>query len=152
MSIPLLLFFTFLLYRPEVQDLDKTHWLLGTWVNHTARGEVFESWKKQADGSLAGKSYAVKGADTLVFETVLLAQEKDALYYIPTVPNQNQGQPVRFKGTRITAEDLTFENPEHDFPQRITYTRIKSDSLVAEIYGTRNGQERKQTFPMIKLK
>lgn len=141
----------FLLILSLLSYTDSTRWLLGTWVNLTPRGAVYESWTQQADGSLAGKSYAIKGADTLVFETVLLAQEKDALYSIPTVPNQNQGQPVRFKGTLITADHLTFENPEHDFPQRITYTRIKSDSLVAEIYGTRNGQERKQTFPMKRL-
>lgn len=139
--------FLFLLLLP-----DPSHWLLGTWVNLTPRGAVYESWTRQADGSLAGKSYAIKGADTLVFETVQLIREKDVLLYIPTVPNQNQGQPVRFTATKVSAEQLVFENAAHDFPQRISYTRIHQDSLVAEIAGMRNGQLRKQTFPMKRVK
>lgn len=127
-------------------------WLVGTWENKTTRGSVYETWQNAADGELHGKSYAVKGGDTLVFETVRLAKEKDVLYYIPTVPNQNQGKAVRFKATSIKEDRLTFENPEHDFPQVITYTRISEDSLVAEISGTRQGQVRKQTFPMRRIK
>lgn len=127
-------------------------WLIGTWENNTHRGKVYESWQKAAYGRLHGKSFAVQSGDTLVFETVLLTKEQDVLYYIPTVPNQNHGQAVRFKSTKITADQLTFENPEHDFPQIITYTRIHRDSLVAEISGIRQGQVRKQTFPMRRIK
>lgn len=46
------------------------------------------------------------------------------------------------------AEWLVFENPMHDFPQIISYTKITCDSLVAQISGEKNGQERKQAFPM----
>jgi hypothetical protein len=146
MSSPFLLILSLLSYT------DSTRWLLGTWVNLTPRGAVYESWTRQADGSLAGKSYAIKGADTLVLETVQLIREKDVLLYIPTVPNQNQGQPVRFTATKVSAEQLVFENAAHDFPLRISYTRIHQDSLVAEIAGMRNGQLRKQTFPMKRVK
>jgi|GEM_PF-3228321 len=46
----------------------------------------------------------------------------------------------------MSETQLVFENLKHDFPQIISYTKVTSDSLVAEISGTKNGQ--KQIFPM----
>ena len=43
---------------------------------------------------------------------------------------------------------MIFSNPAHDFPQWIIYRLRGSDSLVARIEGTRNGQLRGIDFPM----
>ncbi|OPC45202.1 DUF6265 family protein [Elizabethkingia anophelis] len=135
-----------------VKPIDKAMWLIGTWENKTSRGSVYESWKKINGNELSGKSYAVKGADTIIFETVQLKQEGNNLYYIPTVRNQNDGKPVSFKAYTITDYKMVFGNPEHDFPQSVSYTKVNADSLVAEISGVKNGNVRHQTFPMIRLK
>ena len=79
-------------------------------------------------------------------------QEQNNLFYIPNVNNQNGGLPVRFATKTVSDMELVFENPQHDFPQIISYTKINADSLVAEISGTINGKERKQTFPMKRVK
>lgn len=142
------LFFSFT--RPG-KKIDKALWLIGTWENKTTKGSMYESWKQISDHELSGKSYIVKEKDTLVLETVQLKEEQNQLYYIPTVKKQNNGQPVRFALKNISAKEMVFENPEHDFPQIITYTKWGSDSLVAEISGVRNGQPRKQAFPMKKV-
>lgn len=133
-------------------DLKKAEWLIGTWENKTPRGSVYETWNKATGDEFTGKSYRVKEKDTLVFETLRLVQEKDKLVYIPVVKNQNDGQPVRFTAKTVSDAVLVFENPQHDFPQIISYTRVGADSLVAKISGVRNGQERKQTFPMKRVK
>ncbi|MCD8538665.1 MAG: DUF6265 family protein [Leadbetterella sp.] len=132
-------------------DFEKAEWLVGTWENKTPRGSVYETWNKAGDTALTGKSYRVAEKDTMVFETLRIVREKDGLVYIPTVKNQNSGLPVRFTATQVTASGLVFENPEHDFPQLISYTRVGADSLVAEISGIRNGRERKQVFPMKRM-
>lgn len=80
-----------------------------------------------------------------------MIQEKDGLFYIPIVKNQNDGMPVRFAAKTITATELIFENPQHDFPQIISYKRIGTDSLIAEISGIKNGQERMQSFSMKRI-
>ncbi len=129
-------------------DIKKAEWLIGTWENKTPKGSIYETWSKVSDQEYSGKSYIVKEQDTMVFETIRLVQEEDELYYIPTVKNQNDDLPVRFMAKVISETQLVFENPQHDFPQVISYTKINADTLVAEISGTRNGQERKQTFPM----
>jgi hypothetical protein len=47
-----------------------------------------------------------------------------------------------------TASDATvvFENPEHDFPQRVGYKRNGSDALDAWIEGQANGKSRRVDF------
>lgn len=133
-------------------DISKTQWLVGTWENKTSRGSMFETWYKLSDKELKGKSYMVKEKDTMVFENLQLLQEGEKLFYIPMVKNQNNGLPVRFAAKTISNTQLIFENPQHDFPQVISYTKIHADSLVAEISGTKQGKERKQTFWMKRVK
>ncbi len=136
----------------ETNDTKKAEWLIGTWENKTTKGSLYETWKKANDNELSGKSYMVKEKDTVVFENIRIIQEQDGLFYIPTVKNQNGDLPVRFAIKTISETVMVFENSRHDFPQVISYTKINADSLVAQISGTKNGQARKQTFPMKRIK
>ncbi|MFN0099129.1 MAG: DUF6265 family protein, partial [Gemmatimonadaceae bacterium] len=36
-------------------------------------------------------------------------------------------------------DSITFENPAHDFPTRITYRRVGSDSLLVRVEGPGQG-------------
>ena len=136
----------------QTSDIKKAEWLIGTWENKTQRGSIYETWNKTNDNEFSGMSYIIKEKDTIVFENIRLVEEQDGLFYIPTVKNQNDGLPVRFATKTISETQMVFENPKHDFPQIVSYTKITSDSLVAEISGTKNGQERRQTFPMKRVK
>lgn len=136
----------------ETNDIKKAEWLIGTWENKTKKGSLYETWKKANDNELYGKSYMVKEKDTVAFEAIRIVQEQDGLFYIPTVKNQNGDLPVRFAIKTISETVMVFENSRHDFPQVISYTKINADSLVAQISGTKNGQARKQTFPMKRMK
>lgn len=119
--------------------IENMKWLIGTWENRTSRGSTYETWIQINESEFFGKSYAIKGKDTIVFETVKLIQKEDALLYVPTVQNQNDGKPVVFICTYISASKLIVEAPNHDYPQKISYTRIGKDQLVAEISGAKDG-------------
>jgi hypothetical protein len=136
----------------QPNDISKAEWLIGTWENKTPKGIIYETWSKRNDKEFSGMSYIIKEKDTIIFENIQLVQEQDDLFYIPTVKNQNDGLPVHFVAKTISETQLVFKNPQHDFPQIISYTKISADSLVAEISGTKNGQERKQIFTMKRLK
>jgi hypothetical protein len=78
------------------------------------------------------------------------------VYYIPVIKDQNEGKPVMFK--LITQKDYpvngkmaSFSNPDHDFPQFVTY-ELKGDSMLAEISGKKDGKDMAEKFPMIKAK
>jgi len=133
-------------------QIKKAAWLLGTWENKTSRGSIYEAWVKVNDHEFSAKSYALKEKDTMVFENIRLVQEEGKLFYVPTVKNQNGGLPVRFALKTINDTLLVFENPQHDFPQVISYAKIDKDHLIAEISGVKNGQQRKQTFPMQRIR
>jgi len=47
---------------------------------------------------------------------------------------------------------LTFENKEHDFPQRVVYERKGPGLLVAAIEGTYKGKEEREEFQMRKVR
>lgn len=136
----------------QAKEIKKAAWLIGAWKNKTPRGTIYETWTRTSDDEFSGKSYVMKDTDTIVFETIRLVQEQHGLFYIPTVKNRNDALPVRFALQVISDTALVFKNAQHDFPQIISYTKISADSLVAEISGTKNGQERKQAFPMVRVK
>lgn len=131
---------------------DHFEWLIGTWKNETSRGIVFESWNKKRDFEYVGMSYSVSEKDTTLFETIRITKDGDNMFYVPTISTQNNALPISFLAKIITPEKLVFENPSHDFPQVITYYRISTDSIVAEISGIIDGKERKRTFPMKRVK
>lgn len=132
----------------EYKKLADASWLIGTWENNSAQGSYTETWKMENDSAYQGASYFVIGNDTVSEEKLSLVQRGEALLYIPTVKNQNGGMPVEFTLTSSLNGQLVFENPQHDFPQKITYAKISNDSLVAEISGTKNGKTNAQQFPM----
>lgn len=129
--------------------LNKSQWLVGTWEIQSPQGIYYEAWSYQNDSLLLGKSFAVDGKDTQYFESIEIREEGGNLFYIPTVDGENNNLPVRFKLTE-SAPALIFENSKHDFPQRIRYEQLSSDSLIAEISGSQDGEMKTLRFPMRK--
>lgn len=54
--------------------------------------------------------------------------------------------PTPFRLLRIGEHEAVFENPEHDFPQRITYSRPEASRLLVGIEGPGKGERRKIEF------
>ncbi|RFM34475.1 DUF6265 family protein [Chitinophaga silvisoli] len=144
-AILLSVFFT---PKVSIQDLG---WLQGTWQQDKQNYTLYESWHKQDDSTMVSASYYLKGKDTIWLERVRLEQRLDKLTYIAAVNGQNNEQPVGFTLVEGNATRLVFENPDHDFPQRITYTFHAPDSLIAEISGTLKGKAVKRQFPMKRM-
>ena len=135
----------------KYQIIERSHWLIGDWQSKSAKGILIETWHQLNDSTLAGKSYFMSGADTLSLENIRLEQRMDKLFYIPTVKDQNMGQAVHFTMTRMTDSLMIFENPEHDFPQKISYSKVGNDSLMAEVSAMIDSKVKSQTFRMGKI-
>lgn len=132
-------------------DFGKVSWLIGTWVKESEKGNIYESWSLEKNQELKGISYFIQGQDTVVKETIRLVVEKDTLFFITTVVNQNDGKPVRFAMSMLTDTEMMFENPEHDFPQVIYYRQESEHTLLAEIWATVEGRIQKVSFPMKRM-
>lgn len=125
--------------------------MLGNWQNQFPEGIATESWELLDDSTYTGKSLVVIGKDTVSSESIQLQQRGTEVSYIPTVKEQNGGKPIPFLLTSSSENQFVFENPEHDFPQKISYTFFSNDSLVAEISGNINGEQKAEQFPMKRI-
>lgn len=133
------------------KELQKVHWLKGTWQRQSAKGILTETWQQLDDSTFAGRSFFVSNRDTLSSETIRLEQRNGKLYYIPIVSGQNDGKAIVFTQTKLSDSTIIFENPAHDFPQKIEYRFQKPDSLIAEVSATINDTIRRQQFRMKKV-
>lgn len=134
----------------EKVEIKKVNWLLGKWESQTTDGSLTEKWTQLNDSTFEAVSYFIKNKDTLHFENIKLLQKGNTFVYKSIVRGQNDNKAVPFKMTLDTLHKLVFENPKHDYPQKITYTLINKDSLVASISGVDLGKPSSEKFGMKK--
>lgn len=135
----------------KFEKLEKMNWLIGQWKNKTPEGYLTETWTKDNDSTFSGQSYfIINEKDTVHFESIVLMQVNDDLIYQPIVKGQNEDQPVDFKLISDAEDSFSFENPKHDYPQKITYKKINNKSLTATISGLQQGKQSSESYPMTK--
>jgi hypothetical protein len=101
-------------------------WMEGSWMMEYPNGKKrLESWKLADNKKLLGKGISINGQDSVIVEYLKVDHTPEGVFYVPTVPDQNEGKEVRFKLTN-KRDELIFENPDHDFPQRIRYRFMPS--------------------------
>lgn len=135
-----------------ISKITAANWLLGQWENKSDDGNLLETWKKVNDSLFVGEAYFIKEKDTLHSEKIQLKQKGEDLFYIATVKGQNNDKPVTFKYNDTLQKLLVFENPKHDFPQKIMYSQITKDSIVIQISGMQQGKPSSERFSMKKTK
>jgi len=116
-------------------DLQGLAWLEGEWQRETRRGLSIERWSRLPDGGLVGESVVIPsdGSESFQVESLLLVRMGTDIFYIAR-PRQNEF-PIGFRLMAQTDTEVVFENPTHDFPQRITYLRTTPDAFTATIVG-----------------
>ena len=134
----------------EKDKIKAADWLIGNWENTSSDGILSENWEKVNDSIFSATSYFIKGKDTLHSESIVLSQKGEQLTYKATVKGQNNDKPVDFPSTGETENKLTFENPQHDYPQKITYTKGANNTLTAEISGKLQGKLTTERFIFVK--
>ncbi len=114
---------------------DDLHWLAGDWCGGSGAEGIEESWLPWRGGGSVGVSRTMRGDRLIGFEFLRIAVEDG----VPTYIAQPGGRaPTRFRRTDGGETWVRFENPAHDFPQRIEYRR-DGDRLVASISGPGEG-------------
>lgn len=136
----------------EKDKVRTAHWLIGSWEFKSTEGILSESWKKVNDSTFQGQSYLIKAKDTVHFEMITLEQKGEELTYLTTILGQNNDKPISFILTEATEKQLVFENPTHDYPQKISYNHISKDSLVTEISGLQSGKPSSEKYLMKRRK
>ena len=127
----------------------KLAWLAGCWESKSAEPGSGEQWMPPAGGTMLGTSRTVKDGETVEFEFMELRQLPDGKLAFIAHPS---GQATTsFPLLRIDDSEAVFENPEHDFPQRVAYARDGEARLRARIEGILDGTSRTIEFPMSRV-
>ena len=113
-------------------SLSKLEWLLGSWNRTNAKpGRTgVEVWSKISNQEFIGKGINLRGTDTTFVEKLKLIIRDNKIYYVADVPENKE--PVLFEMTLQSGTNVTFENPKHDFPKKITY-ELSGNKLKATI-------------------
>lgn len=131
--------------RPGAATLSQLGWLAGCWELRTARRTTVEMWMPPDGGLMLGASRTVASGIAREFEHVRIQQRADTITYIAIPSGQRE---TSFGATHVSDSSFTVENPAHDFPQRIIYTRRGADSLVARVEGPGENGTRGFDLPM----
>lgn len=139
--------------KEKVLNVKVFSWLEGSWVMKTKRGAIIESWKAGNENLMQGNSKMVNATgEDRVMETLELIYGDGNYYYVSAVIGQNNGQTVKFKISSYNEKNFVAENPEHDFPKRITYNLINKDSIHAFIDGGPSMPDKKSDFNYSRVK
>ena len=128
----------------EAVSIQHVAWLQGCWEDRSPERTIEEQWMAPRGANMIGMGRTVRGDDLVDFELVVLREQDGALAYEAHPAGQRSAVFIA-----RTVSDLTvvFENPQHDFPQRIGYQRNGPDALLAWVEGTDKGQTRRVEFP-----
>ncbi|MGB3947396.1 MAG: DUF6265 family protein [Bacteroidia bacterium] len=133
-------------------QINKAYFFIGEWENKEKDGLLIERWQKLNDSVFVGESYFVSNNDTLNSEKIRLEQRGKELYFIPIVKGQNNNQPVEFKLTKSSNNQMVFENQQHDFPTKISYSNLSSNSMSASVSGIIDGKQTTHSYRMKRCK
>ena len=138
------LFLFLLLQSASAGTLADLSWLTGCWGSDRDGYRIREHWMKPAGNQILGINHTVVEDQTLGYEFVRIVQEENGDIFFVALPSGQKE--ARFKLMIVTDREARFENPDHDYPQRVIYRR-DGDSLVGRIEGVSKGKERAVDFP-----
>jgi ketosteroid isomerase-like protein len=114
---------------PAVETL---MWMAGCWGRESGTAFTEEIWTRPRGGMMVGLSRTVRDGTAVAFEHLLIFERGDSVIYRASPSGQAT---TEFSAAVLSDTLAVFENPGHDFPQRILYRPAPGDSLHARIEG-----------------
>jgi Domain of unknown function (DUF6265) len=130
---------------PRTQPSEPLGWLAGCW--HLERGSTIidEQWMSPLGGMMLGSGRTVKDGAVVEYEFTIIRVTPGGATYEAHPSGQETA--TFTSGAPPVADQIVFENPTHDFPQRVGYRRVTPDSVVAWIEGNTDRGPRRVEFP-----
>jgi hypothetical protein len=121
----------------KTPHLSELAWLAGNWTGVEGEIEMEEFWQAPKGNSMLGLHRDVAKARTVSFEFLRIVATPEGITYWGSLG----GRPATpFRLVELKGKRVVFENPEHDFPQRIIYWLGDDGALHAKIEGKQDGK------------
>ena len=104
-------------------------WIEGHWRSDSDGRVSEEFWTNGEGGLYLGVNRSIRDGQARAFEFIRIIETAEGAAYCA---QPGGSEAVCFDQVSSNAHSITFENPDHDFPQRITYVR-DGDALTAII-------------------
>ncbi len=109
------------------EGINKFSWLEGHWVD-TSNG-FYESWAKTENETMHGNGYQMAEGDTIFGESLKIEKSGKTWVYIVAFGDDK----TVFRLSNTPGDSLVFENPDNEFPKRITYLNRGNGAITAII-------------------
>ncbi|MBO9709605.1 MAG: hypothetical protein J7521_15480 [Caulobacter sp.] len=124
--------------------IDRMAWLQGCWVQQKPNGAVEELWMAPGGGVMLGLGRTTREGRLREYEYTRIIESEGSLAYVAEPSGQ---ETATFPLKSLDANEAVFENPAHDFPQRVIYRRLGPDAVTGRIEGEIGGKARSVDFP-----
>ncbi len=121
-------------------------WLAGCWGVESAEAGTGEVWLPPAGGSMFGVERTIENEKTVSHGFMRIAANAEGKLVFTAVPSGQKE--TSFTQSSLAEGAVTFENLQHDFPQRVMYRSRGGDRLAARIEGINEGVEQGIDFPL----
>jgi hypothetical protein len=117
----------------SAKGLDQLAWMVGSWSAENGGTVVEEHWTPARGGTMLAVGRTTRGDRTVFYEFLRIEQTPEAITYHAAPKGRSPATP--FKMIEMSEGKVVFENPQHDFPVRITYWREGPDGMGAKVEG-----------------
>jgi len=122
--------------------------MAGCWRGLARSGTAIEEFYTTPSSNLIlGATRYVRDGRTVDFEFTRIDQTDSGAVI---TPHPKGTRSVSFAPKTIERHRAVWENPTHDFPQRILYTRVADDTLIARIEGRTPSGDRALEWRMVR--
>lgn len=137
--------------RDVTASLDALAWMAGFWTGSEGGTRTEELWLPPAGGVMLGVHRDVSPEGRFFFEYLRIEDTPDGIVYFASPGGRSPATP--FALTHSGPQRAVFENPDHDFPQRLEYAvgngtmTVQADGVVRGEAATRRWTWRREAFP-----
>jgi hypothetical protein len=127
----------------QTTSIKDVAWLHGCWELRDGDRVVEERWMPPRAGSMLGVGRTTRGDKLVEHEYVVLSERDGRLAYEAHPSGQAT---ATFMSRPISGREVVFEDPAHDFPQRVGYRSTGPGQLLAWVEGASAGRPRRIEF------
>lgn len=110
-------------------------WMIGHWEQAGERSIIQESWIRQDADTILGFGRTIRAATgRVVAQELLRMVRKDGQLVFEAKPDANPDW-TAFQPAECSDRRLIVENPDHDFPTRLDYQLVATDTMTVFVSG-----------------
>jgi len=136
-------------HAAPADDVAALGWMAGSWIAEKDGVVTRETWLPPVGGAMAGAGQTNPAGRPASIEHMKITAEPAGATFTAIVPGQPPTPFVLRSGG--AAGEAVFENPAHDFPQRVIYRRCGED-LCARVEGTLRGRTASESWRYQRLR